>query len=165
MNTLVDIKLGGSILHIKSRIKDKKRHGSDNIEGLGDEQDFKEKLGGKNAVNWGDKIRLNATPTDSTGHRMEGADDANFEATYDRAWDQIPKENDGYIFTEWWWDGEYMGGPIILGSYGDNFGCTSTLKVDKSAEDDGRHKLEVQCVYAKVKRNECRSNMLEFAID
>lgn len=96
---------------------------------------------------------------------MQGANDADFKNTYDRAWDQIPKVNDGYIFTKWYWDGEFMGGPITLGSYGDNFGCTPTLKADKDAEDGGRHKLVVYQVYAEGTDREVRSNELEFAID
>jgi hypothetical protein len=118
----------------------------------------------ENAISWGEKIHLNGTPVLSDGHEMQGADDANFEATYDRAWDEIPKVNDGYIFTRWSWDGEAMGGPIDLGSYGDNFGCTPSLKANKRDEDKRDHTLSFYQVYAEGTLQEVRSETITVTI-
>lgn len=157
MNRLASIHLGGGIQHLKSKPT---THGTD----LGDQEDFRSKLGGKNAVNWGDKIRLNGTPTDTTGHVMQGADDANFEATYDRAWDNIEKFNGGYVFTKWRWDGVEGAGPIDFGSVVDNFGCTPTVKAHKADEDSNDHELVVWQVYAEKTPYEINSNELVFKI-
>lgn len=120
---------------------------------------------GKNAINWGNKIHLNGTPKLSDGHVMQGADDADFANTYDKAWDEIPKVNDGYIFTRWSWDGEPQGGPIDFGSYADNFGCTPSLKAHKASEDDKRHELSFYQVYAEGTPQEVKSETITVAID
>ena len=112
--------------------------------------------GGKNAVGWGNKIHLNGSPFDADGMEIGPGDPA---------WGEVPKVNDGYIFTEWWWDGEHMGGPISLGSYADNYGCTPTLKADKRSEDRKRHELKFQQVYANGTAQEVRSKTITVAID
>lgn len=159
MNHISSIKLGGSIEYNRVRPKKSARHDYSTED---ESQGYRR---GKNAVNWGNKIRLNGTPTDTTGHIMQGANDADFENTYDKAWDKIEKLNDGYIFTEWTWDGEHMGGPVDFGSMLDNFGCTPTVKAQKRDEDSERHKLVVWQVYGKGTKFEVKSNELEFAID
>lgn len=114
-------------------------------------------FGGDNAIPWGHKIHLNGSPFDVAGVEVFG----------DAAWALIPKVNDGYIFTEWEWDGEFMGGPIDFGSVEDNRGCTPTVKAHKKDESEfpGRHELKVWQLYAKGTPQEVRGETLVFAID
>jgi hypothetical protein len=113
----------------------------------------------KGKSGWGNKVHCNGTPTLSDGHVMEGNNTGDPEND-DEAWKEIPKVNDGYIFTEWWWDGVHMGGPIDLGSLEDNYGCTPTVKAKKDAEDKSDHELRIQQVYAKGTPQEVRSNFV-----
>lgn len=123
---------------------------------VGDKADADSKRGGKNAVGWGNKIHLNGSPFDADGKEIGPGDPA---------WNDVPKVNDGYIFTHWSWDGEHDGGPIDLGSYGDNYGCTPTLKANKRDEDKSRHTLTFYQVYAEGTPQEVKSETITVAID
>lgn len=124
--------------------------------GIGDVGSKEGVAGGRNAVGWGNKIHLDGSPFDAEGKEI---------GPEDPAWNDVPKVNDGYVFTEWRWDGEAMGGPIDLGSIADNYGCTPTVKANKRDEDKARHELVVWQVYAKGTPQEVKSDELTFAID
>lgn len=109
----------------------------------------------KNAIGWGNKIHLDGSPFDAEGKEIGPGDPA---------WGDVPKVNDGYIFTEWAWDGVAMGGPIDLGSYGDNYGATPTLKANKRDEDKADHQLSFSQVYAKGTPQEVRSETITVTI-
>lgn len=147
-------------IHLNYSIEKTHGHG----QGLGEQGDKTGTEGGKNAIGWGNKIHLDATPTLSDGHVMQGNNTGN-PANDDPAWKEIPKVNDGYLFIEWSWDGQTMGGPVSIGSLADNYGCTPSIKANKQDEDKQRHELKVWMLYAKDTPQQVKTHELVFAID
>lgn len=123
--------------------------------GIGTEKPKEGVEGGKSAIGWGNKIHLDGSPFDADGNEIGPGDPA---------WNDVPKVNNGYIFTRWTWDGESMGGPIGLGSLEDNYGCTPTIKASKRHEDKRRHTLSFYQVYAEGTPQEVKSETITVSI-
>ena len=95
---------------------------------------------GKANVGWGNKIHVNHSPFDAEGNEIGPGDPR---------WSQVPKVDDMYVYTTWELDGNPQDDRVVLGSYGDNYGCTPTLKVDKREEDKEDHVLTFRGHYGK----------------
>jgi hypothetical protein len=94
-----------------------------------------------------DRVHLDVDPLDSDGVEIgpgspdliqmvapDGSNKLTYEVSYD--------------------DGDQ--GPVQIHSFGDNFGCTPVLKVDRGANDGGEHYVSFRAVLGDVKSNVVR---------